>query len=303
MNPPSSGLGSFPHEGPDVSPGKSPGADRRFHGNRRDPGALGRLVSVFHAPGRTFAELARSPTIAAALIATALAGAFQATVVSRATDLDAMARHAFERAAGADPGVVHPQHVRGRPATLMFESTQGALRLTRNFAPVLGAVGALISPLAAAAVFLLVFGLLGAQGSYRVILATVVHAGWPAVATSSLLTGLVAWVSYPLTPERAEAPLRSSLASVLGGLDGAAQAVASRMDLFLAWEIVLTGIGLAIVLGVTRGRSFAVVVSLWALVTAVVVGMALAMSAMSRSPSAPPDPESITGERPLKKIP
>ena len=285
MNPPSSGLGSFPHEGPDVSSGKGPGADRRFHGKQRDPGALGRLVSVFHAPGRTFAELARSPTIAAALIATALAGAFEATAVSRATDLDAMARHAFERQMEQTPGSF-TRNMSEADQRRMFESTQGALRLTRNFAPVLGAVGALISPLAAAAVFLLVFGLLGAQGSYRVILATVVHAGWPAVAISSLLTGLVAWVSYPLTPERAEAPLRSSLASVLGGLDGAAQAVASRVDLFLAWEVVLTGLGLAIVLGVTRRRSFTVVVSLWALVTAVVVGMALAMSAMSFTISA-----------------
>ena len=285
MNPPSSGLGSLPHEGPDVSPGKGPGADRRFYGKQRDPGALGRLVSVFHAPGRTFAELARSPTIAAALIATALAGAFQATVVSRATDLDAMARHAFERQLEQTPGSF-TRNMSEADQRRMFESTQGALRLTRNFAPVLGAVGALIAPLAAAAVFLLVFGLLGAQGSYRVILATVVHAGWPAVATSSLLTGLVAWVSYPLTPERAEAPLRANLAAVVSGLDGAVRAVASRMDLFLAWEIVLTGIGFAIVLGVTRRRSFTVVVSLWALVTAAVVGMALAMSAMSFTISA-----------------
>ena len=125
------------------------------------------------------------------------------------------------------------------------------------------------------------FGLLGAQGSYRLILATVVHAGWPAVATSSLLTGLVAWVSYPLTPERAEAPLRANLAAVVSGLDGAARAVASRVDLFLAWEVVLTGIGFAIVLGVTRGRSFAVVLSLWALATAAVVGIALAAGTVS----------------------
>ena len=280
MNPPSSGLGSFPHEGPDVSPGKGPGADRRFHGKRRDPGALGRLVSVFHAPGRTFAELARSPTIAAALIATALAGAFGATAVSRATDLDALARHAFEQQMESMPGTF-TRNMSEADQREIFEGSRDALRLTRNFAPVLGAAGALIAPLVAAAVFLLVFGLLGAQGSYRVILATVIHAGWPAVATSSLLTGLVAWVSYPLTPERAEAPLRSNLAAVVSGLDGAAQAVASRVDLFLAWEIVLTGIGLAIVLGVTRGRSFAVVVSLWALVTAVVVGIALAVGAMS----------------------
>ena len=277
---PSSDLGSLPHEGPDVSPRKGPGADRRVGGKQRDPGALGRLLSVFHAPGRTFAELARSPTIAAALIATALAGAFEATAVSRATDLDAMARHAFEQQMDRMPGSV-TRNMSEADQRLIFESSQEALRLTRNFAPVLGAVGALIAPLAAAAVFLLVFGLLGAQGSYRVILATVVHAGWPAVATSSLLTGLVAWVSHPLTPERAEAPLRSNLAAVVGGLDGAVRAVASRVDLFLAWEVILTGIGFAIVLGVTRRRSFTVVVSLWALVTAVVVGMALAVRAMS----------------------
>ena len=280
MNPPSSGLGSFPPEGPDVSLGTGPGADRRFHGKQRDPGALRRLLSVFHAPGRTFAELARSPTIAAALIATALAGAFEATAVSRATDLDAMARHAFERQLEATPGSF-TRNMSEADQRRMFEGTQGALRLTRNFAPVLGAVGALIAPLAAAAVFLLVFGLLGAQGSYRLILATVVHAGWPAVATSSLLTGLVAWVSYPLTPERAEAPLRANLAAVVSGLDGAARAVASRVDLFLAWEVVLTGIGLAIVLGVTRGRSFAVVLALWALATAAVVGIALAAGTVS----------------------
>ena len=280
MNPPSSGLGSFRPEGLDVSPGKGPGADRRVGGKQRDPGALRRLLSVFHAPGRTFAELARSPTIAAALIATALAGAFEATAVSRATDLDAMARHAFERQLEATPGSF-TRNMSEADQRRMFEDTQGALRLTRNFAPVLGAVGALIAPLAAAAVFLLVFGLLGAQGSYRLILATVVHAGWPAVATSSLLTGLVAWVSYPLTPERAEAPLRANLAAVVSGLDGAARAVASRVDLFLAWEVVLTGLGLAIVLGVTRGRSFAVVLALWALATAAVVGIALAAGTVS----------------------
>ncbi len=282
---PSSGLDSFPHEGPDASPGKGPSADRRVDGKQRDPGALGRLVSVFHAPGRTFAELARSPTIAAALIATALAGAFAATAVSRATDLDALARHAFEQQMESMPGTF-TRNMSEADQREMFEGSRDALRLTRNFAPVLGAAGALISPLVAAAVFLLVFGLLGAQGSYRLILATVIHAGWPAVATSSLLTGLVAWVSYPLTPERAEAPLRSNLASVLGGLDGAAQAVASRVDLFLAWEVVLTGLGLAIVLGVTRGRSFAVVLALWALTTAAVVGIALAVGAMSFTVSA-----------------
>ena len=75
--------------------------------------------------------------------------------------------------------------------------------------------------------------------------------------------------------------MRSNLAAVVSGLDGAAQAVASRVDLFLAWEVVLTGIGFAIVLGVTRGRSFAVVLALWALTTAAVVGIALAMTAMS----------------------
>jgi len=56
-----------------------------------------RLGGMFFSPGRTFGELARSPVIAAALIALALTGAIRATAVSRAGDLDAVAQHTFEQ--------------------------------------------------------------------------------------------------------------------------------------------------------------------------------------------------------------
>ena len=112
------------------APVEAPGADRYLGGKRRDPGALGRLVSVFHAPSRTFAELRRSPTIAAALIATALAGAFAATAVSRATDVDALARHALERQMERTPGTM-PEAEQGR----MLEILQGGLQPVRLSVP------------------------------------------------------------------------------------------------------------------------------------------------------------------------
>ena len=246
-----------------------PGADRR-PARQRDPG-LRHLGSVFHAPSRTFGELARSPTIAAALIAVALAGALKATAVSRAADLDAFAQHTFQQQTERMPGTFS-RGMSDADRERAFEATRGALRLSRNFAPVLGGIGAAIAPVAAAGFFLLLFGILGSPGSFRVILSTVAHAGWPPAAVSSLLTCLVVWLSHPMAPERAAEPLRAHLAAALPGLEGAAAVLASRVDLFLAWELALVTVGFAITLGIARRRSFAVALGLWVLVTAVALG-------------------------------
>ena len=264
-----------PAERGNGTPVEAPGADRHLGGKRRDPRALGRLLSVFHAPGRTFAELARSPTIAAALIATALAGAFAATAVSRATDLDALARHAFEQQMESMPGTF-TRNMSESDQQQMFETSQKALGLTRNFAPVLGGLGAAIAPLVTAAFFLLAFGILGDKGSYRSILSVVLHASWPATAVGAFLTGLVAWLSYPVPPDRAEALIRTNVASMFDPeLHAGLAALASRLDVLLAWGVVLSAIGFSIVLGISRRRSIAVVLALWAFGTLILVGLGL----------------------------
>ena len=239
-----------------------------------------RLGGMFFSPGRTFGELARSPVIAAALIALALTGAIRATAVSRAGDLDAVAQHTFEQQTERMPrtfarGMSDADRERG------FEATRGALRVSRNFAPVVGGIGGALAPVAAAAFFLLLFGIFGSPGSFRVILSTVVHAGWPPAAVSTVLTCLVIWLSHPMAPERAAEPLRAHLAAVVPGLEGAAAALASRVDLFLAWELALVTVGVAITVGVNRRRSLAVALGLWALVTAVAVGGALLANTVS----------------------
>ena len=162
-----------------------------------------------------------------------------------------------------------------------FEATRGALRLSRNFAPVLGGIGGALAPVAAAGFFLLLFGILGSPGSFRVILSTVAHAGWPPAAVSTVLTCLVVWLSHPMAPERAAEPLRAHLGATVTGLEGAAAAFASRVDLFLAWELALVTVGFGITVGVSRRRSFAVALGLWALVTAVALGIALLASTVS----------------------
>lgn len=239
-----------------------------------------RLGGMFLSPGRTFGELARSPALASALIALALAGAVRATAVSRAGELDAVAQHTFEQQTERMRGTFG----RGMSDTdreRSFEATRGALRLSRNFAPVLGGIGGALAPVAAAGFFLLLFGILGSPGSFRVILSTVAHAGWPPAAVSTVLTCLVVWLSHPMAPERAAEPLRAHFGAAVTGLDGAAAALASRVDLFLAWELALVTVGFAITVGVSRRRSFAVALGLWALVTAVAVGAALLANVVS----------------------
>lgn len=229
---------------------------------------LVRLGSMFLSPGSTFAGLAGSPSLAAALIALALAGAVQVTAVSRAADLDAAAQYAWELQAERMPGTF-ARNLSDADRERAFESARTALRLSRNFAPVLGAIGGAVAPVAAAGFFLLVFGVLGAPGSFRVILSTVAHAAWPPAAVSSLLTSVVVWLSHPMAPERAAEPLRAHLAAVTPHFEGAAAALASRLELFLAWEIALVTVGFAITLGISRRRAFAAALGLWLLVTAV----------------------------------
>ena len=235
---------------------------------------LARLVSMFHAPGRTFAEIARTPTLAAVLIATSLAGALAATTASRAADLDAMARYAFEQQQENLPGSF-ARNMSDADQARALDAVRTGLRLSRNFAPVLGGIGAVIAPLAAAAALLLLFGVLGSPGSYRVILSTVAHAWWPAAAASSLLGAVVVWLSHPMAPERAATPVRASLAAALPDLEGPLAALAGRVDLFLGWEVALLGTGLAIALGVSRRFSFGAALGLWALATVAAVGFTL----------------------------
>ena len=233
-----------------------------------------RLVSMFHSPGRTFGELGRSPAITAVLIATALVGALSATAVSRAASFEAMVRYGYERQIENMPGTFS-RNMSDADRERSLEAMRSAVRLSRNFAPALGAIAAALSPVVAAGFFLLVFGILGSPGSYRVLLSTVAHAGWPPAAVSSLLTCLVVRLSHPMPPERAANPILTSLDGAIPGLEGAAAALASRIELFLAWELALTTLGFAVALGISRRRSFAVALSLWALTTALAVAAAI----------------------------
>lgn len=235
------------------------------------------LAAMFHAPGRAFAALRGAPAVAAVLVATAVLGAFGATVATRAVDPDAMAAQMAETQT-EQARRFSTRDLSADEREQMLESSRTALRLTRSFAPVLGALSAVAAPLVAAACYLLAFGIMGVPGSYRLLLSTVLHAAWPALAVRTALTAAVVGTSGPLPPDRAEMLLRSNLASWLDsgpdGLSPVALAFASRVDVFLGWEIALLGIGFAITLGVPRRRAFGVVLLLWAVVTALTTGFA-----------------------------
>lgn len=235
------------------------------------------LAAMFHAPGRAFGALRGAPAVGAVLVATTLFGAFGATVATRAVDPEAMAARMMEEQT-EQARRFSPRDLSTDERERMLESSRNALRLTRAFAPVLGALSVLAAPLAAAACYLLAFGVLGVQGSYRLLLSTVLHAAWPALAARSVLTAAVVGTSGSLPPDRSEMLLRSNLASWLDrgtdGLGPVAQALAARVDVFLGWEIALLGLGFAITLGVSRRRAFAVVLLLWAVVTALGTGFA-----------------------------
>ena len=65
-------------------------------------------------------------------------------------------------------------------------------------------------------------------------------------------------------------------------------ALASRLDLFLGWELALVTLGFTLTLGVSRRRSLTVALLLWVLVTAVTVGFAMVARFMTMAVGAPP---------------
>ena len=259
---------------------RTPGAEGR-PAKGRDFG-LRHLISVFHSPSRTFGELARSPTIAAALIATALTGAIAATASMFALDADAQILASVEDRLATSQ---FARELSDADRQELQETARKTLALTNAFIPVMTALSAVVLPLTAAAFFLLAFGVLGDKGSFRSILSVLLHANWPANVAGMLLAGAVAWLSYPVPLERAGTLPGTSVANWFGlEIDSAIGAVTSRLDLRLAWQVVLAGIGFSIALGISRRRSFAVVIALWGLGTLLLVGLVLFQDSLGLIP-------------------
>ena len=179
-----------------------------------------RLAAVFHSPKRTFAEIGETPGVAAVVVALLLC-----------------------MAAGTAVSVI---------------ATEGAIGSQDATSYLLQPLLAIGWPFVAAALYLFVFDLFGAEARYRVILSVALHAMWAVFAfatVSALLWGLV---SSDPPPEISEL-----LVSSFGVDASLARELGFMLNPLEIGRLVLMGLGFAIAQGIARWTSFAVVFAGW----------------------------------------
>jgi hypothetical protein len=126
--------------------------------------------------------------------------------------------------------------------------------------------GALVTQLVAffflALIYNLSLPLLGTTGNYRRVMAVTAHAGLVALPAALLRILLVVL--------RRSAEATTSLLAAFPGLEGRfLQVILSRLDPFVIWQLVLTGLGLKLVFDIKGSKSYWLVIGLWLLITLV----------------------------------
>jgi hypothetical protein len=215
--------------------------------------SFGRLVGVLVSPGKTFEAIAARPTWVVAMVVLVIVGVITGTLISGKIDYEDVIRESLE-----DQG-----------RELGEAQTQQAIDVGEKIARIMTVVGPLIFQpliyLLLAAVFMVLFNVLGGDLTFVKSLAVIVHGMMPRL--------VLALLSIPVILGREEFTARELegggvMASNPGAfLDEDAGAglvaLASSFDVFSIWTIVLLVVGFAAAARIPKGTAAGGVVGLW----------------------------------------
>jgi hypothetical protein len=206
---------------------------------------IGRLSGVYFSPGETFKEVGSAPRLLLPILALVGLGLVVALVMVNRLDLQAMMSQQFSQAV-AD----------GRMTQEQVAQQMGiAVTIARVQFFVIGVLASLVISLAVAGVFKLVSLALGAENTFRQLLAVTVYSFLAVSIISSLIFVLLLFLkpTDELTFENLGNVVGSNLGALLtmvmgeGALPKFVTALAQRVDVFSIWIIALLSIGYAAV--------------------------------------------------------
>ncbi|MFO7675978.1 MAG: YIP1 family protein [bacterium] len=215
------------------------------------------MHEVFSSPGRLFSRLREKPVwllpLALAAAANLAATAVSLNYVDWSAQRDVTTEQLQQRGmseADIEQALERMEAFTGNPLMRFGVPLAGAL------------VTQLVAFFFLALIYNLSLPLLGVPGGYVRVLAVTAHAGLVAIPAALLRILLI------ILRRSAEATT-SLLAAVPTGGRGFLQVVLSRVDPFVFWGLVLTGLGLKIVFDVRGSKSYWLVGSLWLVLTLV----------------------------------
>ncbi len=226
-----------------------------------------RIVNTFIAPSKTFTDLRRS----AAWWGPFLLMAIVSTIFVYSVGEKIGFRKVMENQMQAQP------KSQARLEKLPADQREAQLQAGAKFTGVISYVFPLISLviwLIIAAALFGTFKFAGGDIPFKVSLAIVIYAGLPLMVKS--LLGILSVVAG-MSPDSFsfQNPIASNPGYFMNPADGVfLYSLASGIDIFMIWTLVLTAIGFTCVSKVKRGTSFAIVFGWWAVFT--LAGAALA---------------------------
>jgi hypothetical protein len=250
-----------PSDRPSYEPEASP-AGQQDSGSEAKISSFNRLIHVFFKPAEVFEDITRKPTWVVALLCTALVIFGQTLVISMNKDYEATVRQGVE---------MFGVELSDEQIDQQVESQQSRWFL----GPVIAFVLSPIAFLIAAVVFFLMLKLMGSELNYTGSLSTMLHAYWPAKLVGGALLSFMVWRHGAVTDMGLVKVLKSSLAGFLPESASLPVGVlASFVDVFRIWGIVLLAMGFAIVARVSKGKAWTATLVPWVLFALFSAGLA-----------------------------
>jgi hypothetical protein len=221
-----------------------------------------RIAGVLFAPAEAFAEIARRPDVLGPLLILLVIRYASTLLIIPKLDTEAM----FE----AQAAQMRKQNPDIAEADLERVRTFGAAsaKVFAYVSPVLMVVWYLIL----AAVLLGAFRAMGGEGTFKQAFSATLYA-WIPLTILSIITTIVVMARGSFDPTTAATLVKSNPAFLTTLTDHPVLfSLLSSIDLFTIWTVILLIFGFAALSKLSKGRSAAIVISLWLVLVLVKVG-------------------------------
>jgi hypothetical protein len=215
------------------------------------PNSVARIFGVLFSPDETFASIAKRPTWGAPLIVLIALSIFSGYMLSTHIDWGAPAREAMEQRRDLSP-----------------EQVERAAKISNSVGKIIAYAGPLvlvIIMLAVSGILLVAFRLFGGEGDYLQAWSATLYAQMPACIKSIVLfVVMLIKGGTALSPLALVTMVRTNPAFLFEQkTHPMAFALAANLDVFSLWVMVLLIIAFAHVARVSKGKSAAIVISLY----------------------------------------
>jgi hypothetical protein len=231
-------------------------------------GELSRIAGVFFEPAKTFEDVARRPSFLTPLLLVIVASLVYTGLYSQHVGWERMIRHQTETSS--------------RAAQLSPEQRDQQIQIVAKFAPIFGyaisLIGVPVGYLVCGAVLLVMVKIMSATVSFKQVFAVMSYSAMPGL----IFIALAIVVMFLKNPD--DFDIKNPLAFNPGALMDPATSskflysLASSLDVFSAWRIILIAVGLKAAAGKTlsfTGALMAVLIpwAIWVLGSASLAGV------------------------------